>query len=110
MGRNYNKQYVKKTVADEVTPIEDVVTDEVTEVDTPTTEVSEKTVVTGTVVNCNKLNIRKAADKRSSVVCVVDKGAKLTIDTNLNNKKWLRVTTGKGEKGYCMAEFVSYNN
>lgn len=67
-------------------------------------------VVLGVVANCSRLNIRKKAvktNKPEDVVCIVNAGAKLTIDEDKSNKNWYKVTTEDGKEGFCMKEFVT---
>ena len=62
--------------------------------------------VTGTVIECAKLNVRATASINADVVCQVDVGSELVIDTARSNNEWLRVCTPIGMEGYCMRRFV----
>lgn len=61
----------------------------------------------GVVVDCEKLNIRKAPKKDSEVpVAIIDKGSKLTIDEDKSTEDWYRVRTEKNVWGFCMKKYV----
>ena len=71
----------------------------------------------GTVVNCARLNVRKEADSNSTVLAVIDKGEKVSIDFstpdlafNEKNAMWCAVTTQSGVSGFCMKEYISIEN
>lgn len=64
-------------------------------------------IITGIVSACNKLNVRKKPSIDADVVCVVDEGEKLTIDTTDSANGWYRVTTKRGKYGYCMAKYIT---
>lgn len=44
------------------------------------TERPPEKILKGEVVNCNKLNVRKAPSKSADILCVIDKGTVVTID------------------------------
>jgi uncharacterized protein YgiM (DUF1202 family) len=73
-----------------------------------TKEVSK--TVTGTVVNCTKLNVRTKPSLTADVVTVIDAGEKVTIDVAESNRDWFRVKLdggNQGYNGYCMKKFVA---
>lgn len=60
-------------------------------------------------VTCERLNVRSEPKKdrdNASVLCVVNKGAKLLIDDSKSTVLWYAVTTPAGVEGYCMKKFV----
>lgn len=61
----------------------------------------------GTVINCEKLNIREAPRITSKAVAVVPAGAQLLINPCKNVDDWLNVYTESGIEGYCMEPYVS---
>lgn len=64
--------------------------------------------VRGVVSDCDKLNIRREAQKRKdNVVCVISGGDVLLIDEEQSTNAWFYVTTASGISGYCMKEFVT---
>ena len=62
----------------------------------------EKTV--GVVTGCAKLNVRKKAEKDAEILCIIDKGAEVVIDSF--SKGFYKVCTSSGVEGYCMKEFI----
>lgn len=73
-----------------------------------TKEVPE--VVTGTVANCTKLNVRTKPSLTADVVTVINAGEKLTINVAKSNREWFYVSVDNGEygyTGYCMKKFVT---
>ena len=89
---------------------EEIMLEENTVVETSVKEGTDSSPVIGVVANCTRLNIRKKAvktNKPEDVVCVVNAGAKLTIDEAKSNKNWYKVTTEDGKEGFCMKEFVT---
>ena len=112
-----NKETVTTPVVEDNKQEEVTTTPEVnTEVQTePVTEakIEQKIIpdpVIATVVNCTKLNVRKAADKNSEVVCVIDKGTELTVDVDNSTDNFYKVYTICKDvlvEGYCVKEFIS---
>lgn len=58
--------------------------------------------VTGTVINCNNLNVRAAAGTSSAKVCTIPKGTQVTVyeQTLYNGEKWGRIDQGWVHMGY----------
>lgn len=77
-------------------------------------EVVEETVdtvslpktVTGVVVNCAKLNVRKEPSAYADVVCVLDVMSEIVIDAAESDNEWFKIYTAAGVEGYCMRKFV----
>jgi uncharacterized protein YgiM (DUF1202 family) len=65
--------------------------------------------VTGIVVDCAKLNVRKAPAVNADVVCVLDKGSQVEINMPKSKKEWFSVCTAAGIEGYCMRKYVEVN-
>lgn len=110
--KNYSKFYnndVKEPVVEEVveTPVEEA-TPEVEEVveEKPVKKQEAAKTVIGCVTDCSKLNIRKSPNINSPALCVIDTGAKLTINEAKSTADWYSVVTPSGVKGYCMRKFV----
>lgn len=112
-NKNYSNYYNKP----EVDTTEETVTAapvEVEEVVPEAEEVVEVAVVEEpapqvkyTINNCKKLNVRSKPNKNSSVVCVIDNTAELTIDDFETNSAWVKVCTNAGVTGYCMKEYIA---
>ena len=62
--------------------------------------------VEGSVVDCVRLNVRSAPDKSAEVLCVVNSGTLLMVDTILVTRDWYKVCTEAGIEGYCMKKYV----
>ena len=120
---NYT-QYAKKNdvieVAPEVTEVVesvDVMQMSVTEEQAVIPEMVEETVktvtlpelVTGTVVNCAKLNVREHPDIASAALCVLNAASELEINVSESTSEWFRVITATGVEGYGMRKFISAN-
>lgn len=120
---NYT-QYAKKNaetytapeVTEVVEPI-DVMQMSVTEEQAVIPEMVAETVetvtlpelVTGTVVNCAKLNVREHPDTASAALCVLNAASELEINVNESTSEWFRVITATGVEGYCMRKFINAN-
>jgi uncharacterized protein YgiM (DUF1202 family) len=96
------KEIKENKVEEQVVPTE--IVEEVTEVKEE--KVEETPVVKYKVNNCKKLNIRKKADIKSNVVCIVDETNELTIE-EIDNKEWVKVITDSGKKGFCMKKYIA---
>lgn len=66
----------------------------------------ETVTVTGTVVNCAKLNVRAAANSSAEVVCILDAASEIEINVDKSNPEWFSVCTATGVEGYCMRKFI----
>lgn len=64
-------------------------------------------VVTGTVTDCVKLNIRRAPSAKATVVCVIDRDAEVIIDEGKSNAEWYSVCTTAGVGGFCMKKYIT---
>ena len=96
---------VKMEVVNELpaqTPVIDVVQETVDTVTLPET-------VTGTVVNCAKLNVRAEASANAEVVDVLAVNTEIEINVEKSNNEWFNVCTASGINGYCMRKFVNAN-
>ena len=85
-------------------PVEPVVTEETVE-----TEESVKTMMSGIVVNCEKLNLRKSPLKDSdgaNVITTLLAGAAVVVNESDSTTNFYKVTTENGLEGYCMKQFI----
>ena len=62
--------------------------------------------VTGTVVDCSKLNIRVAPNIDADIACVLDVKSEIEIDVAKSTDEWFYICTAAGIEGYCMRKFV----
>ena len=108
-----NNEVVEEVIEETVENVveETVVTPEVNEPEVAQTpavpEVEEEPkTVTGTVVNCAKLNVRANPSVTANVVCVLNAASEVEINVEKSNKEWFSVCTITGVEGYCMRKFV----
>lgn len=106
MGKKNYSKYSKPEVTEEV--VETAETPVVEEVPTeaPVEPPKPSKPVTGAVVKCAKLNIRKAAKKDADILCEVKAGSILMIDMEGSKKDWYKVCTAADIKGYCVKDYV----
>lgn len=69
--------------------------------------VNFRDMLTGEVVNCNKLNVRENPDKNAKVVGVLEKGAIVNVDPEIGENDFYTVYTPDGMFGYCMKTFIA---
>ena len=119
--KNYNKPKFDETI-EEVATFED---EGATTVDATVEDVVETTVepaeikmavetvetvsvpatVTGTVINCTKLNVRSKPAIDSDILAVLNSDTEIEIDPARSTAEWLKITIG-GVDGFCMRKFV----
>lgn len=61
----------------------------------------------GIVVGCEKLNVRKEADKKSEPLCVINKNEEVKINLTESTTYFYKVQTSSGIEGYCMKEYIN---
>ena len=62
--------------------------------------------VTGTVVDCAKLNVRVEPSIDGGVLCVLPVKAEVQINVAKSTDEWFNICTANGVEGYCMKKFV----
>ena len=82
----------------------DVVVDTVDE--TVETATQPKTVK-GTVIDCNKLNVRVEPKTNARIISVINVGSEVEIDKEKSPDGWFHVCTAAGIEGYCMRQYVN---
>lgn len=99
--KDYTKYTKNHPKVDEIgEPIIEEVVEEVVEVE------EVKSVVTGVVTNCSKLNVRVAPNSDANVVCVIDASAKVVINEAESIADFYKVCTATGAEGFCMKKFI----
>lgn len=83
---NYNQPVKEKVKEDEI-------------VETPK-------VITGVVIDCAKLNVRKLPFTSSDVMCVIKMGDKVVINEEGSTDLFYKVCTAAGVDGYCMRKYI----
>ena len=81
------------------------------EVETPVTEAVEtepvKTeVLTGTVFNCQKLNVRKAPKENAEILDTIDAGSVVVIDEQKSVGDFYKIDFAGKITGFCMKKFI----
>lgn len=62
--------------------------------------------VSGMVVGCAKLNVRKEPSLFADIVCALNVQSEIEIDVEKSDKDWFYICTATGAEGYCMRKFV----
>lgn len=90
-------------------PIEPVVHEpETTEVIEPIVQEPEvKRDTVGVVVECDRLNVRKAPNTSATVLCVINRDEKVTVDEQKSKGQFYKVRLASGVEGYCMKNYIS---
>lgn len=71
--------------------------------------IDEYPTMMGVIYNTQKVYMRKAPDKESSHVDILEKGEEVMIDgteEDVLGNGWYHLITASGNEGYTMAEFV----
>lgn len=115
---NKPKNESPKVSEELLNPIAEVKMDSEPEVVKPTvttaTNVMKDTVetkplpdtVSGMVVGCAKLNVRKEPNLFADIVCALNVQSEIEIDVEKSDKDWFYICTATGVEGYCMRKFV----
>ena len=96
--KNYSKMYAAE---EETQPFPVPDTDE----ENPVVE-EEPMIVTGTVVNCVRLNVREQMNTGATVLCVLPAGAEVEVIADEEHDEWYHVITATGIEGFCMKNYI----
>ena len=66
----------------------------------------EVPVKKGVVVNCDKLNVRKAPTKGSEAIAKITKGNEVIINEAESKGGFYKISTVSGIEGYCMKAYI----
>lgn len=76
-------------------------------VDEPKVEVIPKRrYVKGEAFNCGILRVRKAANAKSEIVTVINRGTQVQVDLEQSSESFYKITVNK-ITGFCMKEFIN---
>ena len=75
--------------------------------ETPVSAPEPEPNVTGVVIGCGRLNIRKEPSTSATILCEVSLKSELIIDPNKSTDDWYSVCTPAGVEGFCMKQFVA---
>jgi hypothetical protein len=118
--RNYSKyseqpkEEVVKTSVEETEAIQEITEEniELTSIDEVKEEVfidhpikSEQII--GIVDNTERLRVRKEDNVDSEILCLLDKGSEVTIDSQYSAEFFYKIVTSAGIEGYCMKKFIT---
>lgn len=110
---NYNKMSnkAKEDVKKDIEPVvEEVTVDAEPIVEEPVLEVK---VVYGTVVDCEKLNVRSKPSIKGDIICVITKDTKVVVAESGSTKDFYEVhsiddaNVTVGFHGWCMKKYIS---
>lgn len=98
--KNYNKMSTEKA---KIETTNEIVSEAVVE----SVEPVVVKPISGIVVDCKKLNVRKAPNINSDVVRVIAKGTEVGIDPAGGNEDFYKVSVTATCTGYCMKKYIS---
>ena len=64
-------------------------------------------VVKGTVIDCHKLNVRRAPSVNATVLCKIARDTVVVIDESKSKNDWYSVCTEAGIEGFCMKKYIA---
>ena len=70
---------------------------------------NESRFVTGVVVNCVKLNVRKRPEATAQIITTLDALTEVKIDKRRSTDEFYKIDTEDGVYGYCMKKFIEVN-
>ena len=101
--KNYSKMSTQPVVDQE--PVVDP--EQIAMASAPDPEPSAPADVTGIVVGCSRLNIRKEPSTSATILCEVTGKSELCIYPDKSTDEWYSVCTPAGVEGFCMKKFVA---
>ena len=69
---------------------------------------AEKLIVSGTVTDCVKLNVRSEPDgtDTSNVITTIDALTEVEVDMKESTDTFFKIRTADGIEGFCMREYI----
>lgn len=64
----------------------------------------------GTVVNCERLNIRAEPNLDAEIICVINASSEVVINNEESTNKYYKVYTVSGIEGFCMKDYIEIVN
>ena len=104
-AKKQNAPVQPKAVEEVVEVVEEVVLEDIPVVEEVVEEV--KAPVVGVVVDCKKLNVRKAPNPIAAVVCEIMENTEVKIDEANSTVEFFKVTLASGMEGFCMKKYIS---
>lgn len=112
---NEKKKTTKKTTTKKTVEVVPEVVEENSEVvkeevksveETPVVEIKE---VTGTVVNCERLNVRKTPELGNNILGDILSGRKVQVNMDESTDQYYKICSETGLDGYCMKGYIKIN-
>ena len=66
-----------------------------------------KPTVTGIVVNCERLNVRRDPQRDAPIVCVINKNTEVMIDESGSTRHFYKICTASGIEGFCVRDYIA---
>lgn len=112
-SKNFNNPQVEEPVEEtvvvpEVEPVDVLAEDALTPQQpvVPQPEPEKAPAKKGVVVNCDKLNVRKAPTKGSDAIAQITKGNEVIINEAESKGGFYKISTVSGLEGYCMKAYI----
>lgn len=67
----------------------------------------EQLVQDGIVVDCVKLNVRKAPAADAAIICTIPRETEVVISEEESTEEFYKVYTASGIEGFCMKQYIS---
>lgn len=97
--RNRNHEIHEEPVLEAVESVEPEVVEEVAE--------PEKPALFGSVVLCEKLNIRKTPSINGEIVQTIACGTNVVIDEDNSTNDFYKICTAAGVEGFCVKKYIA---
>lgn len=70
----------------------------------------EEMCISGKIIGCNALNVRKNPSLDSEILCIIDNSTEFVIDNkDFKSNEWTKICVAAGIEGYVISEFVTNN-
>lgn len=109
MGNNYNKMYKQSNVEKEVVSFEEPKTEVAPEPEKKPAAKPAPKFKFGTVVGCERLNIRKTPNLKADILAVIKAGDTVQVFEDKSTKDFYKITyeTETGcFRGFCIKDYI----
>lgn len=73
----------------------------------PASEEKEKSVESGFVTGCSRLNVRKEPNVKADVLSVIPANSEVMVELDGSTDDFYKVCTSVGIEGFCMKKYIS---
>lgn len=113
MSNKHNRGLMSDTIIDETTISEDTVEESTVEREEVSEEIVEEPIEQPSeklrgIVRCINLNVRKEPNLDSTKIGCLKTGDEIIIDPSKSTDRWYKVSTDSGLDGYCVKEFIDF--